>query len=320
MSNSTHRVWPGRPYPLGASWDGNGVNFAFFSENATKVELCLFESADSKNEYARLRVYENTDQVWHCYLPDVKPGQIYGFRVYGPYEPEKGHRFNHNKIILDPYAKGLCRKTVWSDEMFGYKIGDASLDMSFDDRDNAAYAPLAMVIDPDFDWKNDKHPKVPWNKTVIYELHVKGFTRLREDVPESFRGKFGGLSSDPVIQYLKDLGVTSVELMPVHHRIDDRHLLDKKLANYWGYNTLAFFAPDLRYMSTDNSQDGLNEFKKMVSAFHQAGMEVILDVVYNHTSEGSQMGPTISFRGADNAAYYRLSSENKRYYQDFTGC
>lgn len=313
-------IWPGQPYPLGACWDGNGVNFAIFSENATKVELCLYESISSEKDYEKICILENTDQIWHCYIPGIKPGQLYGYRIHGPYDPENGHRFNHNKIILDPYAKVICRKTSWSDEMFGYRIGDPGLDMSFDERDNSAFAPLAAVIDNTFDWKDDKPLKTPWNKTIIYELHVRGYTKLHPEVPEPLRGTFAGLSTEPVIKYLKDLGITSVELMPVHHRIDDRHLADKGRANYWGYNTLAFFAPDLRYMASGDPQEGVNEFKKMVYNFHKAGIEVILDVVYNHTGEGNQMGPTISFRGVDNASYYRLSNENKRYYQDFTGC
>ena len=314
------RVWPGSPYPLGAFWDGQGVNFALFSENAVKVELCLFESAEAGSEYCRIQVSENTDLIWHCYLPDSKPGQIYGYRVYGPYEPERGLRFNHNKVILDPYAKVLCRRVSWSDEMFGYKIGDNKEDLSFDERDNAAFAPLAVVINNTFDWKDDSPPEIPWNKTIIYEIHVKGFTKQQPGIPEEIRGTFAGLAADSTITYLKELGITSVELMPVQHWIDDRHLVQKGLVNYWGYNTLAFFAPDLRYSSSPIPQDSINEFKKMVYMFHQAGIEVILDVVYNHTGEGSQMGPTISFRGTDNSSYYRLTTKNKRYYQDFTGC
>lgn len=314
------RAWPGSPHPLGTFWDGQGVNFSIFSENAVKIELCLFESAESANEYQRIRMPENTDQIWHCYLPDAKPGTIYGYRIYGPYEPENGHRFNSNKIILDPYAKAMCRKVNWSDEMFGYKIGDTEQDLSFDERDNAAYAPLAVVIDNKFDWKDDKPPKIPWNKTIIYEMHVRGFTKRHPEIPGVLQGTFAGLASDAAVKYLKDLGITSVELMPVHHHIDDRHLVEKGLVNYWGYNTTSFFAPDLRYSSSPIPQDCVNEFKNMILTLHKAGIEVILDVVYNHTGEGNQKGPTISFRGADNSSYYRLIPDDKRYYEDFTGC
>ncbi len=314
------RIWPGCPNPMGASWDGQGVNFAIFSENATKVELCLFESAESKSESRRIPILENTDRVWHCYLPDARPGQLYGYRVYGPYAPDAGHRFNPNKIILDPYAKAIGRRVSWSDKMFGYRIGDPEEDMSFDEQDNAAFAPLAVVIDPGFDWQSDCSPKIPWHRTLIYELHVKGFTKSHSQVPEALRGSFAGLANDAVIKYLKELGITTVELMPIHHHIDDKHLVENSLSNYWGYNTLSFFAPDVRYASSPLPQEGVNEFKKMIFDLHRAGIEVILDVVYNHTGEGNQMGPTLSFRGADNVSYYRLLNENKRYYEDFTGC
>lgn len=323
MKNSTiekMRVWPGRPSPLGAFWDGQGVNFALFSENAAKVELCLFKSVDSKTELCRISMPEYTDRVWHCYLPDAKPGQLYGYRVHGPYQPESGHRFNPHKVVLDPYAKAIVRRISWSDEMFGYMIGNPKQDLSFDKRDNAAFAPLAAVIDHHFDWKGDVFPKIPWHKTLIYELHVKGITKIHPQVTESLRGTYAGLAAEPVIKYLKELGVTAVELMPVHHHIDDRHLLEKGLTNYWGYNTLSFFAPDIRYTSSVAVHDSVNEFKNMVYMFHQAGIEVILDVVYNHTGEGNHMGPTLSFRGIDNISYYRLSNKDKRYYEDFTGC
>ncbi len=314
------RVWPGRPSPMGASWDGQGVNFAFFSENATQVELCLFESADSTAESVRIALPERTDQVWHCYLPDVRPGQLYGYRVHGPYEPQSGHRFNPYKVILDPYAKAIGRRVSWSDAMFGYEIGDPEEDLSYDTRDNAAFAPLAAVIDPAFDWKADRPPNIPWHRTLIYELHVKGFTKKHPQVPEALRGTYAGLAHDSVIKYLKELGITTVELMPIHHHINDRHLVEKGLSNYWGYNKLSYFAPDVGYASSSLPQEGVLEFKRMVCDLHKAGIEVILDVVYNHTGEGSHLGPTLSFRGADNAAYYRLSNENKRYYEDFTGC
>ncbi len=312
------RVWPGNPYPLGASWDGAGVNFAIFAENATKVELCLFDSPDSTSESHRIIVKEYTDKVWHAYLPDVLPGQLYGYRIHGPYEPAKGHRFNPNKIVLDPYAKRIGRPLKWDDSLFGYKVGDPEADLSFDDRDSAAYAPLASVIDPAFTWGDDRPPHTPWHKTVIYELHVKGFTQLNPNIPEPLRGSYAGLASESAIKHLTDLGVTAVELLPVHHFLDDRHLVEKNLHNYWGYNTLGYFAPASYYAFSGIQQDDVQQFKMMVRAMHAAGLEVILDVVYNHTAEGNQMGPTLSMRGVDNAAYYRLAPD-PRYYLDFTG-
>lgn len=317
---SIRRVWPGRPYPLGATWDGKGVNFALYSENATKVELCLFDSADAKRESQRIKLPERTDQVWHAYLPDVAPGQIYGYRVHGPFEPAAGHRFNSHKLLLDPYAKAIARRVQWDDSMFGYVIGDATDDLSFDTRDNAAYAPLGIVLDTAFTWGDERAPNTPMHKTVIYELHVKGFTQLHPDIAPDQRGTYAALASEPAINHLKDLGVTAVELLPVHYRVDDRHLVERGLTNYWGYNTLGFFAPDPRFESAVYPLDPVREFKSMVRSLHAAGIEVILDVVYNHTAEGNQLGPTISFRGIDNASYYRLSPEDPRYYMDFTGC
>ncbi len=241
------RVWPGSPYPLGATWDGMGVNFAIYSEHANGVELCLFDSPDQTNESVRIPLREQTDMVWHAYLPDVQPGQLYGYRVAGPYEPEHGHRFNAAKIVLDPYAKAIGRPIRWSDEMFGYRIGDPAADLTKDDRDNAAFAPLAAVIDPAFTWGDDQPPRTPWHNTVIYEAHVKGFTKLNEQVPEAFRGTYLGLTSEAALKHLRDLGVTAVELLPVHHHTTERNLVERGLTNYWGYNTLGFFAPDLRY-------------------------------------------------------------------------
>jgi glycogen operon protein len=313
------RVWPGRPYPLGATWDGAGVNFALFSEHATKVELCLFESTEATTESQRIRPQEQTDRVWHAYLPDVQPDQLYGYRVYGPYEPLHGQRFNPNKVLLDPYAKAIGRMVRWSDEMFGYRIGDPTADLSFDELDNAAFAPLAAVVDSAFTWGDDRPPRTPWHKTLIYEIHVKGFTKRMPGVPEKLRGTYAGLASEAAIDHLRSLNVTAVELMPVHHHVDDRHLVEKGLTNYWGYNTLAFFAPDLRYASVQTPRDAVHQFKMMVRTLHAAGIEVILDVVYNHTAEGNQMGPTLSMRGIDNASYYRLSPKDPRYYIDFTG-
>lgn len=314
----TLRVWPGRPYPLGATWDGSGVNFALFSENATKVELCLFDSADATNESTRIVLKENTDQVWHCSLPDVLPGQLYGYRVHGPFDPANGHRFNHNKVVLDPYAKLLGRDVRWDDSVFGYAVGQE--DLTFDERDSAPFAPLAMVVDPAFTWGNDQPPRTPWRQTFIYELHVKGFTKQMPGIPEALRGTYAGLATEPAIQHLKDLGVTAVELLPVHQNLQDRHLVEKGMANYWGYNTLNFFAPQLSYDAASNTLSAVQEFKMMVRALHAAGIEVILDVVYNHTCEGNEKGPTLSWRGVDNASYYRLSPEDPRYYMDFTGC
>ena len=263
-------------------------------------------------------VKEYTDKVWHAYLPDVLPGQLYGYRVHGPFEPAQGHRFNPSKVVLDPYAKLIGRNVRWDDSLFGYKFGDEQADLSFDDRDSAPYAPLATVLDPAFTWGDDRSPRTPWHKTVIYELHVKGFTQLNPHVPENLRGSYAGLASESAIKHLTDLGVTAVELLPVHHYLDDRHLVEKGLHNYWGYNTLAYLAPASYYSFEGIQQDAVQQFKMMVRAMHAAGLEVILDVVYNHTAEGNQMGPTLSMRGVDNAAYYRLAPD-PRYYMDFTG-
>jgi isoamylase len=305
---------------LGATWDGNGVNFALFSECATKVELCLFNSPEDAKEFERIPLTERRDLVWHCYLPDIRPGQLYGYRVDGPYEPAHGHRFNVNKVVLDPYAKGIGRDVRWCDEMWGYKIGDPQQDLSFDDRDNAHAAPLAVVIDPAFTWGDDRPPQRPWHETIIYEVHVKGFTQLNPEVPEELRGTYAGLTSPAALDHLKSLGVTAVELLPVYQRSDDRHLVNNGLCNYWGYNTLAFFAPDQHYSMAKSADETVREFKTMVRALHSADIEVLLDVVYNHTAEGNQLGPTLSFRGIDNASYYRLSPEDPRFYMDFTGC
>ncbi len=303
---------------MGATWDGEGVNFALFSENATAVELCLFNSEDDKTEAAKVKMTERTHQVWHTYLPGVKPGQLYGFRVHGPFEPHNGHRFNPHKLLLDPYAKAISGTIEWHDALFGYTMGDPQKDLSFSKTDSAQYIPKTVVIDPSFDWGNDRKPKIPYHKTIIYEAHVKGFTKLHPEIPEEIRGTYAGLAHPVTIKYLKQLGITAIELMPVHHFITDRHLADKNLANYWGYNTIGFFAPDVRYSSSGTHGEQVVEFKQMVKALHQAGIEVILDVVYNHTAEGNHMGPTLSFRGIDNAAYYRLT-EDQRYYMDYTG-
>ncbi len=307
-------VWPGRSYPRGATWDGEGVNFALFSTHAERVELCLFDAA-GRRELQRIELTERTDDVWHCYLPEARPGLLYGYRVHGPYRPEEGHRFNPHKLLLDPYARNIVGGLRWSDALFGYTIGHRREDLSFDRRDSASGMPKCKVIDPAFTWGEDRRPRVPWNETVIYELHVRGFTLQHPDVPPPLRGTYAGLATAPVVEYLKRLGVTTVELMPVHTFVDDRFLVERGLRNYWGYNTIGFFAPDARYSASGK----VNEFKTMVKTLHSAGIEVILDVVYNHTAEGSELGPTLCFRGVDNAAYYRLSPADRRYYQDYTG-
>ncbi|SFE59335.1 glycogen debranching protein GlgX [Nitrosomonas sp. Nm166] len=309
------RLWPGKPYPLGATWDGSGVNFALFSEHAEKVELCLFDQK-KQLEIQRIELQEQTDQVWHIYLPEARPGLLYGYRVYGPYKPEEGHRFNPNKLLLDPYAKDIQGALRWSDVHFGYKINDNREDLSFDSTDNSRDVPKGRIVDPAFTWGDDQPPNVPWQETIIYELHVKGFTQMHPEIEQELRGTYAALATEPVIEYFRNLGITTVELMPIHAFIDDRHLVERGLRNYWGYNSIGFFAPDSRYSSTGL----INEFKTMIKALHAANIEVILDVVYNHTAEGNQLGPTLSFRGIDNAAYYRLMPDNKRYYMDYTGC
>ena len=307
------RVWRGNPYPLGATWDGSGVNFAIFSENAEAVDLCIFD-ADGAEQ--RVRMTEQTDLVWHCYLPDVRPGQRYGYRVHGPYDPRHGHRFNPAKLLIDPYAKRIDGAVKWDDSLFGYRIGADVEDLEPDERDSAPFAPKSVVINQAFVWGDDMPPRTAFDRTLIYEVHVKGFTQLHPDVPEELRGTYAGLVSAPAIDYLTNLGITAVELLPVHQHVNDRHLVERGLSNYWGYNTIGFFAPDVRYSATG---EPVSEFKTMVKRLHDAGIEVILDVVYNHTGEGNHLGPTISFRGVDNAAYYRLSPEDLRYYVDYTG-
>src|SRR5579864_4721284 len=307
-------VWPGEPYPRGATWDGEGVNFSLFSANSDRVELCLFDAA-GRHEVQRINLRERTDGNWHCYLPEARPGLLYGYRVYGPYDPERGHRFNPHKLLIEPYAKHLQGSLVWSDAHFGYRLGHPKADLSFDRRDSAAGTPKSRVIDPAFTWGDDAPPRIPWHDTIIYEAHVRGLSKLHPEVPPQLRGTYAGLATAPIIDHLVRLGITTIELMPVHAFVDDRHLLEKGLRNYWGYNTLGFFAPEIRYSATGR----ISEFKTMVKVLHSAGIEVILDVVYNHTAEGNQLGPTLSFRGIDNAAYYRLTPENPRYYMDFTG-
>jgi len=304
-------VWTGSPYPLGATWDGQGVNFAIFSRHADKVELCLFDDT-GKRELQRIPLRERTDFVWHGYLPQLRPGQLYGYRVYGPYKPEEGHRFNPNKLLLDPYARSIVGQVKWSDANFGYTIGHKKEDLSLDKRDNVSHMPRCQVVDDAFSWGDDRHPNIASNERVIYEMHVGGYTRRHPDVPHPAQGKFAGLTTPQVVDHLKSLGVTTVELLPVHSFIDDRPLTQRGLVNYWGYNTIGFFAPDGRYGT-------VNDFKTMVKTLHAAGIEVILDVVYNHTAEGNEKGPTLSFRGIDNHSYYRLG-DDKRFTADFTGC
>jgi glycogen operon protein len=313
--NPITAVWPGHSGPHGAQWDGEGVNFALFSERAERVELCVFD-ANGRRELQRIALPEQTDQVFHCYLPEARPGMVYGYRVYGPYRPENGDRFNHHKLLLDPCARSIVGALRWSDTLFGYTVGNRRGDLSFDRRDSASAMPKAKVIDSAFSWADDRPPRVPWNATVIYEMHVRGFTKQFPDVPPALRGTYAGLATAPVIEYLKRLGVTTVELLPVHFAVDDRHLVEKGLRNYWGYNTLGYFAPDPRYGASSK----VGEFKTMVKTMHSAGLEVILDVVYNHTAEGSELGPTLCLRGIDNACYYRLKPEAPRYYMDYTGC
>jgi glycogen operon protein len=312
------RVWPGSPHPLGATWDGVGVNFAIFSEHARRVELCLFDSADAEMESVTIPLPEQTDMVWHGYLPDLHPGQLYGFRVHGPYVPEDGHRFNPRKLVMDPYAKAVGRATRWNDALFGFPLGAPDANTP-DDRDSAPYAPLAAVVDDAFTWGNDRPLRTPWHETLIYELHVKGFTQLHPHVPDSLKGKYLGLATEPAIRHLTSLGVSAVEIMPAHYHCDEWHLVQRGLNNYWGYNTLSYFAPDVRFAHSSLPLEGVREFKVMVRALHAAGLEVILDVVYNHTAEGNHLGPTLSLRGIDNSSYYRLMPGNRRYYQDFTG-
>jgi isoamylase len=312
------RVWPGLPFPLGATWDAGGVNFALATEYATKVELCLFDSARATMESLCVALPERTDMVWHGYLPDVRPGQLYGYRVHGPWDPAAGHRFNPAKILLDPYAKIIGRPLRWSDSLFAF-APDSDGDGPAETTDSAPDAPLAAVIDPAFTWGDDRSPRTPWHQTVIYELHLKGFSVLNEHIPQPLRGTYVGLVSEPALQHLIDLGVTAVELMPVHYHADERHLVQRGLKNYWGYNTLSYFAPDVGFATSSSPLDAAREFKMMVRALHAAGLEVILDVVYNHTAEGNHRGPNLSLRGIDNATYYRLVPDRRSHYEDFTG-
>lgn len=308
----------GFPFPLGATYDGKGVNFSVFSDNATGVEVCLFDSSDSESPIDTIPMTEKTFSVWHVYLPDLKPGQLYGFRVDGPYKPEEGMRFNKHKLLIDPNAKAISGVLEWHDSLFGYDLKGEEKDLKINTEDSAPYLPKAIVVEDKFDWENDRPLKIPYHNTIIYETHVKGFTQLNKEIPEEIRGTYAGIAHPASIKYLKNLGITAIELMPVHHFVVDRHLQEKGLTNYWGYNTINFFSPDIRYSSQKEAGNQIDEFKQMVKELHKAGIEVILDVVYNHTGEGNQMGPTLSFRGIDNTSYYRLE-EDARYYKDYTG-
>lgn len=312
------KLYPGHPYPLGATWDKKGVNFALFAENATAVELCLFDTEKDQKEKHRIKLTEHTHQVWHGYIPDLKPGQLYGYRVSGPYEPPNGHRYNANKLLIDPYAKAVAGIINWDDSLFGYDVNNEEKDLSFSESDSASFIPKSVVIDESFDWEGIPAPNTAYHHTIIYEAHVKGLTKQLEGIPENIQGTYSGIAHEKTISYLKQLGITALELMPVHHFVSDRHLREKGLNNYWGYNSIGFFAPDARYSSQGVRGEQVTEFKKMVKALHKAGIEVILDVVYNHTAEGNELGPTLSFKGVDNASYYRLM-DDKRYYNDYTG-
>ncbi|HEY6421451.1 MAG TPA: glycogen debranching protein GlgX [Candidatus Binataceae bacterium] len=317
---ATIKTMPGEPYPQGATWDGAGVNFSLFSENATGVELCLYGDAGPNRETARFPMTEQTDRVWHIYLAGVKPGLRYAYRVNGPYEPDKGNRFNPAKLLIDPYAKAIDGPVRWDDALFGYVVGHGDEDLSRDERDSSAFMPKCVVVDPFYGWRNDTQLRIPWNETIIYEIHVKGFTMLHPDIPPELRGTYAGLAYPAAIEYIKSLGVTAVELMPVQHSVPERHLIERGLTNYWGYNSIGFFAPDSRYSSSGSAGEQVAEFKTMVRTLHSAGLEVILDVVYNHTAEGNQLGPTLSYRGVDNLSYYRVLPDQARYYMDYTGC
>jgi isoamylase len=311
-------ILPGKPYPQGATWDGTGVNFSLYSERATAVELCLFDNVDSRDAEV-VSIRESTGYVWHCWLPGVKLGQLYGYRVHGPYDPAHGDRCNPAKLLIDPYAKAVAGAINWDAPVFGYRLGDPAEDLCCDAHDDAWGVPKSVVTSSHFDWENDRPPLTPLHDSIVYEMHVKGFTAQHPEIPEEMRGTYAGMAHPVAVEYLKKLGISAVELMPVHDFVDDKHLLDHGLHNYWGYNSINFFAPDARYSASGDRGEQIGEFKAMVKALHRAGIEVILDVVYNHTAEGNQMGPTLSFRGIDNSTYYRLLNDNPRYYMDYTG-
>ncbi|CAM3766826.1 glycogen debranching protein GlgX [Mucilaginibacter galii] len=310
--------FPGKAFPLGATSTSKGVNFALYAPNATKVELCLFKTTEDEIEYTKINITDFSHSIWHAFIPHLKPGQLYGYRVHGPYEPENGLRFNANKLLIDPYAKAISGTINWHDSLFSYDVYSEDKDLSFSETDSAPFIPKSVVVNQKFDWEGDCPPATPYHSTVIYETHVKGFTKLHPEIPEEIRGTYAALGHPVTIEYLKNLGITAIELMPVHHFVSDRHLVEQGLTNYWGYNTIGFFAPDVRYSSSGTCGEQVNEFKQMVKELHKAGIEIILDVVYNHTAEGNQLGPTLSFKGIDNDGYYRLT-EDRRHYMDYTG-
>jgi isoamylase len=318
MSENKKKIWKGYAYPLGATWMGTGTNFALYARDAAKVELCLYDDPHGV-ETDCILLEERADEVWHIFLPEVRPGQLYGFRVHGPWDPKNGKRFNPAKVLLDPYARAVMGNVTWAPEMFSYPIGNPDADLVRDERDNSLFIPKSVVVDQTFNWDNDRSPRLPLEETVIYETHVRGFSKLWEELEPELRGTYAGLGSSSAIKYFKKLGITAVELLPVHVHIDDQHLLDKGLTNYWGYNSIAFFAPEATYSAWGQRGEQVAEFKQMVKNLHGAGIEVILDVVYNHTAEGNELGPTFSFRGIDNESYYRLVRDNHRYYFDYTG-
>jgi isoamylase len=311
-------ILPGKPYPQGATWDGTGVNFSLYSESATRVELCLFEDVESRTS-ENISLREVTGHVWHGYLPGVKLGQLYGYRVHGPYEPEQGQRHNPTKVLIDPYARAIAGQIDWKAPVFAYKSGDPAEDLALDEEDDVWGVPKCVVSTSHFDWENDRPPSIPLHDTVLYEVHVKGVTAQHPEIPEELRGTYAALGYPVMIDHLKKLGITAVELMPVHHFVDDKRLVEAGLHNYWGYNSINFFSPESRYSSSGNLGEQIGDFKAMVRSLHRANIEVILDVVYNHTGEGNQLGPTLSFRGIDNATYYRLMPDKPRYYMDYTG-
>jgi glycogen operon protein len=312
--SSAVKIWPGSPYPLGATWDGVGTNFSLFSEVAARVELCLF---DANGQETRVDLPETTAFIWHGYLPNVGPGQRYGYRVHGPWDPSGGHRCNPAKLLLDPYCKSVEGSVKWDEAVFPYHFNDP--ENSKNDADSAPYMPRSIVVDPYFDWRNDRNPRTPWHRTIIYEVHVKGFTMRHPAIPQELRGTYAGLAHPAAIKHLKTLGVTAVELLPVHQFIHDSILLDRGLRNYWGYNSIGYLAPHNEYSSGGQLGRQAQEFKQMVRTLHDEGIEVILDVVYNHTAEGNHLGPVLSMKGIDNAAYYRTVADNPRYYMDYTG-
>ncbi len=310
----------GRPHPLGATFDGRGVNFSLFSRHASRVDLCLFDHPQSQRESVSIPVTARSGDVWHVYLRGVGPGQLYGYRVHGPYDPEHGHRFNANKVLMDPYTKGIGRTLGWSDAMFGYVIGDAASDLSLSDEDNSHQAALSSVVDTRFNWGTDRPPRIPWEQTVIYEAHVKGLTIQHPHIEKDLRGTYTGLASPPMIDHYRKLGITAIELLPVQFHLDERRLVEQAQVNYWGYSPLAYFAPNPRYSTDGSAQASVDQFKRMVKQLHAAGIEVLIDVVYNHTGEGNHLGPTICFRGIDNRVYYRLEQASRRHYADYSGC